>query len=282
MLGQPRRDALDGGQIARAVVLPQPAEAPQLALEVALGPGREVRQAGARQSTRVHLDERVDELLADPPALGRRVERGRHARRHDVARDALHDVERRADQRRVVADGEHGGNARGGRRQRAQQPRLAQDVVRAGRQRAARRAAQDELATGAAQQQRDVGMAVAERLDGELVGRRGQQAALDEKRQQRLGRRRAARARARPPRRGWRRRRRGPARWSSRADSDRWRPRTATRRQQRSAQPCLATLVGALNAPTHSHSHPARIAARAKPRAPRARSRSPSRRPATS
>jgi hypothetical protein len=58
--------------------------------------------------------------------------------------------------------------------------------VRAGRQRAARRAAQDELAIAAAHEQRDVRMALAERRDGELAGVRRDEPALGEERQQRL------------------------------------------------------------------------------------------------
>ena len=57
------------GSVARAVVLPQPAEAPQLALEVAVGIAREALQAARPPVDGVDLDERVDELLADAPAL---------------------------------------------------------------------------------------------------------------------------------------------------------------------------------------------------------------------
>ncbi len=140
---EPFADRLDGRDVARAVVLPQAEEAPQLALEVA-GRLAEALEAGVAPVDGVDLDERVDELLADAPAVVGAVERGRHRARDDVALDALHDVEGRADHRLVVADGEHGGHARapGERRQHA---RLAQDVVGAGRQRAARRAAQDDV-----------------------------------------------------------------------------------------------------------------------------------------
>ena len=69
----------------------------------------------------------------------------------------------------VVADGEHRGHARapGERRQHA---RLAQDVVRAGRQRAARRAAQDDVGALAAKRVGDVGVALADRLDLDAAG----------------------------------------------------------------------------------------------------------------
>ena len=70
VLGQPAADALDRGDLARLVQLPQPAEAPQLALQVA------ARLAEALQAHRlpvhgVDLDERVDQLLGDPRALRR-------------------------------------------------------------------------------------------------------------------------------------------------------------------------------------------------------------------
>ena len=165
---EPFAHRLDGGDVARAVVLPQAEEAPQLALEVA-GRLAEALEAGVAPVDGVDLDERVDELLADAPAVVGAVERGRHRARDDVALDALHDEEGRADDRLVVADGEHGGHARaaGERRQHA---RLAQDVVGAGRQRAARRAAQDDVGALAAQGVGHVGMALADRLDLDVAG----------------------------------------------------------------------------------------------------------------
>ena len=79
--------------------------------------------------------------------------------------DALHDVERRADhatrRRRRRAP-----RARArGRRSAPQHARLAQDVVGAGRQRPARRAAQHELGAVAAHGVGDVRVALADRLD---------------------------------------------------------------------------------------------------------------------
>ena len=129
----------------------------------------------------------------------------RHRARDDVALDALHDVERRADDRGVVAHREHGGHARaaGERRQHA---RLAQDVVRAGRQRAARRAAQHDVGAVAAQRVGHVGVAVADGRDLDARRRPGRA---------RRGRpsaargRAAARARWPRPRRGCGRRRPG-------------------------------------------------------------------------
>ncbi|MDQ3723185.1 MAG: hypothetical protein M3376_09010 [Actinomycetota bacterium] len=56
-------------------MLPEAAEAPQLALEVILGASGEALQPTGAPIDGVHLDERVDELLADPPALPRRIQR---------------------------------------------------------------------------------------------------------------------------------------------------------------------------------------------------------------
>ena len=72
---QPFADRLDGRDVARAVVLPQAEEAAQLALEVA-GRLAEALQAGVAPVDGVDLDERVDELLADAPAVLEAVERG--------------------------------------------------------------------------------------------------------------------------------------------------------------------------------------------------------------
>ena len=56
-------------------MLPQAEEAPQLALEVARRLA-EALQAGVAPVDGVDLDERIDELLADAPAVLGRVERG--------------------------------------------------------------------------------------------------------------------------------------------------------------------------------------------------------------
>ena len=52
-------------ELARAVVLPQPDEAPQLALQIA-GRLAEALQPDRRPVDRVQLDERVDQLIGDP------------------------------------------------------------------------------------------------------------------------------------------------------------------------------------------------------------------------
>jgi hypothetical protein len=148
-------------------VLPQAAEAAHLALEVA---ARLAEALEARLPVDgVDLGERVDELFADVPALGRRVERRGHAGRDDVAVHALHHVERCADDGLVVADREHFGYARGRAADRVQEPRLAQDVVGARRQGRPGRTADDEVAVAAAHEVRDVRVPLAERLDLEVA-----------------------------------------------------------------------------------------------------------------
>ena len=86
-----------------------------------------------------------------------------------MALDALHDEEGRADDRLVVADGEHRGHARAAGEGR-QHARLAQDVVGAGGQRAARWAAQHHVGALAAQGVGDIGVALADGLDLEVAG----------------------------------------------------------------------------------------------------------------
>ena len=69
MLGEPRPDALHRGDLARLVELPQPAEAAHLALQIA-GRLAEALQPRRPPVDRVDLRQRLDQLLADPPALG--------------------------------------------------------------------------------------------------------------------------------------------------------------------------------------------------------------------
>ena len=64
MLGEPLADPLDRGDLARLVELPQAAEAPQLAFQVA-GRLAEALEAHRPPIHAVDLDERVDQLLAD-------------------------------------------------------------------------------------------------------------------------------------------------------------------------------------------------------------------------
>ena len=86
------------------------------------------------------------------------------SRRDHVARDALHDVERRADHRLVVAAEQHARRAHVRVLERDEQPRLAQDVVGGGRQRRPRRAAQHELGVAAAHEVGHVRVALAHGL----------------------------------------------------------------------------------------------------------------------
>ena len=151
-------------QLARAVVLPQPGEAPQLALEVAR------RAAVALEAARapvggVDLDERVDQLARRSAALqALRQLGGDH-----VAVDALHHVERRAGDGLVVARRQHARDAHVRALERAQQQRLAQHVVRGRRQRRPRRAAQDPFTAVAPDHVGDVGVPVADRLGLDLA-----------------------------------------------------------------------------------------------------------------
>ena len=168
VLGQPGRHFVQRGDLARGVVLPEAAEAPQLALEVARRLAVALQAAGAPVDV-VDLDQRVDQLLADPlrlEAVRQRV--GQH-----VALDQLHDVERDAEQRVVVAGREDLRDAHVGALERAQQERLAQDVVRGGRQRWARRAPQHPLAAVAPDQVGDVGVPVADLFGLQLTAVRG-------------------------------------------------------------------------------------------------------------
>ena len=166
MLPQPRGHLLDGGDLARAVVLPQAAEAAHLPLEVARRPA-EPLEAGGLPVHGVDLHERVDELLAHAPPVGDVVERGRDLAREDVPLDPAHDEERRADDARVLAHREHLGNARRPA-DRAQHARLAPDVVGARRQRRPRRASDHAVPAVAHDHVGDVRVALADgrRLDG--------------------------------------------------------------------------------------------------------------------
>jgi hypothetical protein len=76
----------------------------------------------------------------------------------------LHHVEGHAEQRLVVAHGEHARRAGGRVLERAQQPRLAQHVMRGRRQRRPRRAPQHRARVPAPDQERDVRVALADAL----------------------------------------------------------------------------------------------------------------------
>ena len=163
-----RADALDRLDLARAVVLPQAQEAPHLALEVARRLAEALQARSARQSTACSS---TSASTSSSPMRRRglgRVERGRQAVVIDVARDALHDVEGRADDRRRRGR-RPARAARGQRWPRARQDAcLAQHVVGAGRDRRARRAAQHALPAAAAHEEGDVRVPLADGLDLEL------------------------------------------------------------------------------------------------------------------
>jgi hypothetical protein len=92
----------------------------------------------------VQLGERVDELEPDPAALVRAVQRRGDLGGDDLAVHRVHEEERRPDDPRVLADGQHPGRPHGRRAHGGEHPRLAQDVVGRRGDRAARGPAQDE------------------------------------------------------------------------------------------------------------------------------------------
>ena len=155
---------LDRRDLARLVQLPQPAEAPQLALQIA-GRLAEALQPRRAPVDRVDLDERVDQLARRSGGVRSGVSSGVGDARDDhLALDPLHHVERRSRSRlgprtRRAPSGTRAGVSL----QRAQQPRLAQHVVRARRQRRARRAAQHDLGAVALDQVGHVRVALADR-----------------------------------------------------------------------------------------------------------------------
>ena len=158
------RDVVEHRQLARLVVLPQAAEAPQLALEVA-GRLAVALQPARLPVDRVDLDQRVDELLAEPRRRSS-SRRARRAARSTITspRDALHHVERRADHRLVVAGGEHRRRAHVGGLERASRRASRSTSCAEGGSggRGGRRSTSSVVA--AADQVGDVGVALADRL----------------------------------------------------------------------------------------------------------------------
>ena len=104
--GEPLADFLDQRQLAGLVDLPEAAEPAKLAIEVTGRLAEPVEAAGGPVHG-VHLRERVDELLGDPPALVRSVERIGHGSRDHRPLEILHHVEGNAEHRLVVARVEH-------------------------------------------------------------------------------------------------------------------------------------------------------------------------------
>ena len=146
MLGEPGADGLDGGDLTRLVELPQPAEAPQLAFQVA-GRLAEVLEPGRAPVDGVDLHERVDQLLADAATFVGRVQR-RAARSRQSPRP------RSAPSRRTAHRSWRGPRTRRARRAHvpACSAALAADAPRAARR--ARSAAAVGAAGGAARPRR--------------------------------------------------------------------------------------------------------------------------------
>ncbi len=208
VVGQPGSDLVELLDLAGAVDLPQPVEAPQLTLQVARRLA-EPLQPQRRPVGRVQLHQGVDQLVGDAGTVLGAVQRRGELLGDDRAADALHDVERRADHLEVVADRQDSRGADRGRLQRGEQARLAQDVVGAGRQRPPRRPAQDDIG---GEPEGDVGVPVADRHGAEVAAaprgrwRAGSHAVAPAPA--------GARGRWPRPRRGWRRCRLGRA-WRS-------------------------------------------------------------------
>ena len=163
---EPGHDALE----VRHVVGARRAEAPRPALDLASDVARaapEVLQAGRRHVDGVQVGEGVDEPLAERLRARRVVEpqlRG-HLAPDDVAGHPAHDVELRAEHRRVVAQAEHLRHLREDRRERRLHAVLAPHVVRRRGLLPRGRHAQHEVLVGVAQQEREVGRARAELPD---------------------------------------------------------------------------------------------------------------------
>jgi hypothetical protein len=117
----------------------------------------------------VDLHQRVDQLLADAFALGRRVQLDGQLRHDRLSLDPLHHVEGAADHVLLRAHRQHIGHARGRIGQRPQQARLAQHIVGARRQRRPRRPAQHHLLVAALDQVGHVGMPLADRAGHDLA-----------------------------------------------------------------------------------------------------------------
>src|ERR1019366_3425095 len=148
VLAEPAPHALHSGDLAGLVELPQPAEAAQLALEVAGGLA-EPLQAGRPPVDVVDLHQCVDQLLAYLAALLGGVEGARDARDDDLAGHQLHHGEGRADGVLLLAHRQH--------------------VRRARRQWRARWASQDDLGAAALDQVGDVGMPLPDRRGADLA-----------------------------------------------------------------------------------------------------------------
>ena len=155
LVGEPGRHLDDGRDLARRVDLPQLREAAHLALEVAAGAG-ERGERQLRDVRRMDLDERIDELLAEPAPRRRLLETRRQVARDDVAVEEPHHVEGHADHALVLADRDDRRQADPVWRERELEARLTHHVVRGRRKRGPRRPTQDEAVVAALEEEREV------------------------------------------------------------------------------------------------------------------------------
>ena len=154
--GEAFADVVDLRELARLVDLPELGEAANLALVVAPRP-RERDETRRRHVGRVDLHEGVDEVVSQRTAGRLAFEPGRRLVRRHRPVELVHDVERDADHRLVVADGDDPREAREPcLAQRELKARLADHVVRRGRKRRTRRAPEHEPAVLSLQEEGEV------------------------------------------------------------------------------------------------------------------------------
>ena len=104
-------DLVDGGQLAGGVERPELGEPSHLTLEV-VPRAREGGEGGLGHVAGVDLGQHVDEILHQPaPRRHVLLEQRRKAIRDHLAVDEVHDVERDAEHRVVLADRPHRGDA---------------------------------------------------------------------------------------------------------------------------------------------------------------------------
>ena len=118
----------------------------------------------------MQIGERIDERGADGVAdLGTIADGGRLLVPDDDAAPALHDVEDRSDERRIVAERVGSRRERIHRMDRRQPPELARHVVRRRRHRTKRRTPQHELGLAEADQVGQVGVPARKLFDRERL-----------------------------------------------------------------------------------------------------------------
>ena len=105
-VGEERADLTDQRDVSCAADFPEIHEMPHLPAEISVGPAERREPRGARGDL-VYSDQGIDHVVTDAGALVGVVDRGRQP---GVERDAAaerHQVERHAEDGRVVADGEY-------------------------------------------------------------------------------------------------------------------------------------------------------------------------------